>query len=622
MLKWLYSILPEWRSSQLQRRFAYLSGGLLTVISLTFLLLLTGLYRERVLSARADAAQNVNALLETALVNAMLKRDIDGLEQILADLVTNPDIDGARIVNPEGQVRFGSGSGVLLDDPAVAAALQSAERQHGLRRGPDGRLVLRAVEPVHNQPRCAECHGPVAQSPINGLLVVDYPMGSLRGDLIRGVLVLGALGLAVMLAVQTGLWISLRRLVLDRAVALDTTARAFAEGDLSVRAQAGPEDEISRLGASFNDMAGQLQATLSALRGQKEFLQTLVDSIPDGIRVIGQDHRTLIVNRAFREQLRLPQEVQAEDLPCYALSHGRDTPCTPTMVRCPLVELSDDCPQIRCSHTHVAHDGARLRVEVQATRAMMQIDGAAQPCVIESVRDLETQVMISQEQRLAEMGMLASGMAHEVFNPLTSIALILDRLESQPLDGTGHELLRLARTEIANCRHVTDSLLKMAAPGADVAPLDPVDLGEILTDTALLLRFEAQQRGCQIAIEATSAPVVMARDSDLRMMVFNLLQNAIHAMPDGGPITLRAMPREDRVVIEVADRGVGIAAADRDRVLMPFWTRRADGSSGRGLGLAICAVIVSGLGGKIDFDSTPGEGTTFRVELPRSQGGA
>lgn len=619
MVHWFHSILPDWHSSRLQRRFAYISGGLLTAISLIFLLLLTNLYRDRVLSIRVDAAEYVNALLEAALINAMLKRDIGGLEQILADLQAEPDITDARILDARGQIRFGSGAGASLDDPAVRMALETGEPQHELMRSADGPPVLRAVEPVHNQPRCAECHGPVTQVPLNGLLVVDYPMTSLRRDLIHGVVILGILGLAVMLSVQAGLWISLRRLVLDRAVMLDKTARDFAAGNLEIRAPDGPEDEISRLGSSFNDMASQLQATLTELRGQKEFLQTLVDSIPDGIRVIGHDFRTLIVNRAFREQLRLPDATDPHNMPCYALSHGRQTPCTPTMVHCPLVELSNDQQQIRCSHIHVAHDQTTLRVEVQATRAMMQIDGMLQPCIIESVRDLETQSAISQEQRLAELGMLASGLAHEVFNPLTSIALILDRLDQSASDDRAHELLNLARNEISNCQRVTESLLRLATPGASVP--EPVDLARVLDDTARLLRFEAEQQGVTINTHYDGSPVIAGRDSDLRMLVFNLTQNAIHAMPGGGPVDIRARVSDDRVMIEVEDRGVGIAPQDRERVLMPFWTRRADGTTGRGLGLSICASIVSGMGGKLDFSSAPGQGTVFRADLPQRQGG-
>lgn len=613
------SILPEWRTSRLQRRFAYVSGGMLTVISLVFLVVLVTVYRDRALEHHVEASQHMASLLEASLESAMLHRDIAGLEQVVAGLGAQAGISSVRIMAPDGDVRFASDPLMLgpgFKDPALDDAMTRREAISGLRTEA-GEAVLRTLHPVANQTRCAGCHGPVAENPVNGLLVLDLDASDLWAELWQGVLLLGALGLSVMLAVQGGLWIAVRRLVLDRAVALDHTAQAFAAGDLSARAaDAGPADEISRLGASFNQMGAQLQASLTALRAQQAFLQQVVDAIPDGVRVIGPDYRVLIVNRAFRAQQRIDPAEDITGRPCYSLSHGRDAPCVPTMVCCPVARLSQDEPTCRCSHTHIASDGVPVKVELQATRTEMMVDGVMVPCVVESIRDLERQSTISQEQRLAEMGMLAAGLAHEVFNPLSSVSLILERLEQEPLDLAAQEYLDLARAEIESCRQVTQSLLRLAAPGDSAAVPEPVGLSAVMHDTARLLTFEAEQSGCTIHVEAATDCVIAGRDSELRMLVFNLAQNAIHSMPDGGAVTLGCACDGDGVRLWVRDQGVGIAPEDREKVLMPFWTRRADGSQGRGLGLAICVGIVSGMGGTIAIDSTVGTGTTFTVDLP------
>ena len=132
--------------------------------------------------------------------------------------------------------------------------------------------------------------------------------------------------------------------------------------------------------------------------------------------------------------------------------------------------------------------------------------------------------------------------------------------------------------------------------------------------TAALLNSQAEQSDAKIDIE--EKPRVLADDSDIRMLVLNLMLNAIHAMPDGG--TVRVSCHADgagRIRLQVADSGVGFPEDLRDKVMLPFWTRRADGSRGRGLGLTICNAIVGALGRQIGFESEVGRGTVFTADL-------
>ena len=132
--------------------------------------------------------------------------------------------------------------------------------------------------------------------------------------------------------------------------------------------------------------------------------------------------------------------------------------------------------------------------------------------------------------------------------------------------------------------------------------------------TAALLNSQAEQSDAKIDIE--EEPRVLAHDSDIRMLVLNLMLNAIHAMPDGG--TVRVSCHADgagRIRLQVADSGVGFPEDLRDKVMLPFWTRRADGSRGRGLGLTICNAIVGALGRQIGFESEVGRGTVFTADL-------
>lgn len=618
------AFLPDWNSSRLQRRFALISGLLLTGISLLFLLLLSQIYRAQVIEGYARASLQVSQLLEATLENAMIKRDLEGLQAIVADMATLEGIQKVRIVNPAGEVRFSSAPGLLhqnMDDPMLAEALTEQKIQSDFRVLSDGEQVWRTINPVANQPRCISCHGPVAAHPVNGLLVVDTEAAGLNAALWQGVAILGALGLVVMLGVQAGLWMSVRALVLNPVNALDKVAQRLADGDLDARAPAGGDDELARLGRSVNIMAGELQGSIAALRDQRAFLQHLVDAIPDGVRVIGPDFRTLLVNRAFRDMHGIAPDRDITGQSCHLLSHGRARPCVPTMVRCPLEELR--CGTVReltASHIHKSSSGNGLRVEVSAVRVPMMIEGGEQLCVIESIRDLDIQSSISQEQRLSEMGMLAAGVAHEVYNPLASLNLVLEALAEQDLDAQGRSDLALARGEIENCRRVTESLLRLAAPTPEGQPPMPLHLRPILEDTARLLGFEGGKRGVSFAIETEGDDRVQGLESDLRMLVFNLAQNAVHAMPQGGRVTLALRRTDDMLRLDVTDQGIGIARQDLERIMMPFWTRRGDGTVGRGLGLPMCHGIVSRMGGRIEVESTPGQGSVFTAFLPVGEG--
>ena len=398
--------------------------------------------------------------------------------------------------------------------------------------------------------------------------------------------------------------------------------RAVQRTLLGTRAALAGADEIATLGRTFDDMAARLEASFRAIREAEQTLQAVIDAVPDGIRVIDQDFRILHANRAYREQLGLEPGSDPVGLPCHTSSHGRDTPCPPSLVTCPLHELAAGGTPIVCRHNHRRSDGGTLSVEVAAAPARLTVGGRPRPVVVEAIRDLHREMRISQEQRLSELGMLAAGVAHEIRNPLAAIRLLLHRLERGPSAGDPTLLGDLAAVgrEIDVCIEVTERLLRLAVP----PPARPelVELDRVVPETLSLLAAEAAARG--IRCHHTLAPGlrVVATDSELRMLVLNLAQNAFHAMPGGGELRVGAILVGATVTLEFADTGVGIPPQDLARIFHPFWSRRADGVRGTGLGLSICRAIVARHGGRIEVASEPGRGTRVSVLLPAADGPA
>jgi signal transduction histidine kinase len=144
-----------------------------------------------------------------------------------------------------------------------------------------------------------------------------------------------------------------------------------------------------------------------------------------------------------------------------------------------------------------------------------------------------------------------------------------------------------------------------------------VTLDRVIDDNLRLLGWEAESKGVKLRLQAEEPPLrVLATDSELRMAVLNLCQNAIHAMPSGGDLTISCRRSDGRVEACVADTGVGIAASDLQRIFEPFFSRRADGVRGTGLGLPITKSIVDKYAGTIRVDSELQAGTKVTISFP------
>ena len=142
-------------------------------------------------------------------------------------------------------------------------------------------------------------------------------------------------------------------------------------------------------------------------------------------------------------------------------------------------------------------------------------------------------------------------------------------------------------------------------------------LHKVITETLSLLKWEASKQNIELIPALGDSPLrILATDSELRMLCLNLAQNAFHAMPKGGKLTITGRIADGDVLLEIADTGVGIPSSDLTRIFEPFFTKRADDSEGSGLGLSICRAITSRYHGFLDVASTPGQGTMFTIRMP------
>lgn len=232
---------------------------------------------------------------------------------------------------------------------------------------------------------------------------------------------------------------------------------------------------------------------------------------------------------------------------------------------------------------------------------------------IEQLRSLNEQLI--RTEKLAAMGTLSAGLAHEVNNPLASISSLIQMLQNQPdLSDDVKDNLRLISTQISRITQVTKDMMDFARvrPAAKSA----VNVNTSIEKSLRLAKFDREFGKLKISKDlAADIPLTMADSDQLQQVFLNIFLNARDAMPDGGEITIKTQTESASAVIEISDTGGGIADLDQKKLFDPFFTTKPTGK-GTGLGLAVCYGIITAHDGKIEAVSDSGKGTTFRIQLP------
>jgi len=247
--------------------------------------------------------------------------------------------------------------------------------------------------------------------------------------------------------------------------------------------------------------------------------------------------------------------------------------------------------------------------------------------------DLDRQVQqrtkqVVRNEQLASVGFLAAGVAHEINNPLASIAICAESLEGrlrellgdQPGDQQAKviaDYLRMIQSEAFRCKGITEKLLDFSRIGPPKR--QPTELRELVQGVLDVIRHLGRYHGKQIAFVDGPAVYAPVNGQELKQVVLNLLTNALDSLEDDGRVEIRLETHDQMAQLSVADNGCGMDDEVLERIFEPFFTRRRAGQ-GTGLGLSICYRIVSDHGGTIEARSPgPGKGATFAVRLPTTR---
>jgi two-component system sensor histidine kinase PilS (NtrC family) len=439
-------------------------------------------------------------------------------------------------------------------------------------------------------------------------IVAASSMQFRRGGLqLAGLSTILFVGLVMTQYLHAGGYLSLpRQITVDTLLPSGTVAQYTvalnAFGFFAVAVLSGSLAERARLGEA------QLVQATEEIADLQAFNQYVLDNLVSGLATADADNRIVTFNRSAM------------------LITGRSGPL-------PIGESAVDVLQLpQAFATNIAHDLARVRsmrsdyefrradgrmIDVGLAVAGLPLPDGSRGYIytfqdVTDVRRFEQQARL--QQRLAAVGEMAAGIAHEIRNPLASMSGSMQMLKEElPLTTDQAQLMDIVMKESERLNQTIKSFLAYARPQR--LSTQPLDLRAVVNETAMLLRNSPDvDESHRVEVVQSDQPVTIdADESQVRQILWNLATNGLRAMPDGGTLRLSAVQANTGATLRVEDEGVGIPPEEVEKIFQPF---RGSFGKGTGLGLAIVHRIVTDYGGQIEVRPRTGGGTIFQVTFP------
>lgn len=559
----------------------------------------------------------------------LLLYNFTGLEQDVARIAREADVTYALVLDREGNVAAHS-----RHPETVGRALEGEADRRAVETG--GPLVQDTVDPASGQGLYDFAVPVMVDAQRWGTVRVGLSKRRMEGEIRRTRRELGVLTAITIILGGLAAALVARRIAQPVQRLADGVA-AISRGELHHRIEPTTLDEIGRLAVAFNHMAAQLAQQRSALEAAhaelrqrfaeladlKSYTDNILASVKTGIVTVDLEGRVVTLNPAAE---LLTGFFAGEAVGRYCTEVFRDSPAIGEILMETLASRAD-APGVPLALTR--RNGASVPVEFSV--APLKGGDGKDLGVVGVLRDLTVvralQGQLERSDRLAAVGTLAAGLAHEIKNPLTSL-LTFTRHLTRRFDDPGfrEKFQSIVPRELERINGIVERLLELSRPGR-LTPT-PLLVPALLDRAVELYGHRIESQGIRVTREYAATVLPVAADEELLYRAFvNLIANALDSMEGGGHLTLRVGWSQERhpgrgarrgaggprLRVEIVDTGTGIAADAVERIFNPFFTTKEHGT---GLGLALTHKIIEDHGGSIMVTSTPGGGTTFQISLP------
>ena len=601
-----------------------LTTSLMLIVLLGALAIVIGVLQSRTIRRQLETrGMSIAQSLAATSVENLLTYNYIALERIANQAAMDPDILSVIIHDKEGRVAGYSGR---------------PELQNRLLQDEFSRKAIRARTPViqsitldTDDQKGLEISVPVYPSGIStpwGTVRVRLSLDAMVRQIAQIQWIIVIIG-ALALVLGTLLSILSARRITRPLGNLVTATRSASLGNLNLDVRVRTGDEVEVLASNFDVMIKEiiahrkeLETRLNELQRLQEYLAKLLATMSDGLITVDIDGRIRTINPAAADLLGLPE-----------ITPGIEEPPFHSLQSYP--PLQDIATSIR-SHTAI---GSAREIQIDAdngSRTLLvsasilpDVGGRSEEIILNlhDVSDLkELEASVRQAERLAALGTLAAGMAHEIRNPLSSIKTFVQLLPLKVAkEGFLEKFQRTVPRELNRINDLVEDLLDLAR--VPKYKFGKTSVPALLRQTVETMDEELKMGSitCQLDI-AADFPLIKADADQLAKAFVNLTRNAIQSMPEGGQLSITASTAElptsndghemsspKKVVISFEDSGSGIAPDDLKNIFNPFFTTR---DKGTGLGLAITHKVISEHAGLIEVDSRQNNGSRFTVHLP------
>jgi len=594
--------------------------------------------RNQLIHQVIQSTSLVSDTIKRSMRYDMLKYQPERLHRAIDTIGGQEGIEKVRIFNYLGEIIYSSDRkemGAMVDKSseqcyACHAREKPFERLTTSARSrifetAAGHRVLGMINPIYNEFDCysASCHVHPQEQKVLGVLDIDVSLTDVDRVIISSKKKMSLFAVVAILAISLTIGLFIQRFVSRPVKHLLRGTERVAAGDLSTPLEISSANEIGILASSFDQMTQRLQGSEQELKASEEKYRSLFDNDPNPIFVFDRSTFQIIdANIRATEKYGYSKE-ELLQMSFRDLGDPEDA----EKIRSSVVEACIFLPKVR----HRKKDGSRMHVDIHSCPRVHLGEDVIIANIADISDSIQAEAQLIQASKMATLGEMSAGVAHELNQPLNAIRIgsdlikkMVDRGERLEPDLAG-KVSREISAQVERAANIINHLREFGRK-SESDELEKVNINKPIRDVFTVLGQQLKLRQIKVNLDLDeNLPPVYGVNNRLEQVFINLVMNARDAIEEmleksyekerEGLLTIRTYQEKGRVVAVVRDNGIGMPERVKEKVFEPFFTTK-DLGRGTGLGLSISYGIIKDYEGTIEVESMPGSGTIFKISLP------